>query len=425
MLRHWFMSTLFCLPGVALAGTVNIAAEPGALADALKTAEAGQVLRLGPGRHDGGLTLSVQVALDCAPGAEIVGPGAGSVLTLDAPGIHVFGCTISGSGSSGQDIDSGIKLTENAQGGLIEGNHLVGNLYGIDIHGAENAVVKGNIIEGRSASRMNDRGNGVHVWNAPGTVVTDNDISLGRDGIFVSSSTGNEFTNNRFHDLRFAVHYMYAHDSLVAGNVSAGNHLGFAVMYSDRVVLRDNLSLGDRDHGVMLNYTNESLIFGNRVEGGPEKCIFIYNAHKNRIEENWLQNCAFGIHFTAGSERNTITGNAFVANQTQVKYAGTKWVDWSEDGRGNYWSNYPAYDLDGDGIAEGQFRPNDAIDHILWTQPAARLLLGSPAVQLVRWSQSAFPSLLPGGVVDNAPLMRPTETYSPLWETQLNEHPGN
>jgi nitrous oxidase accessory protein len=45
------------------------------------------------------------------------------------------------------------------------------------------------------------------------------------------------------------------------------------------------------------------------------------------------------------------------------------------------------------------------MDHILWSQPAAKMLLGSPAVQLVRWSQAAFPATLPGGVLDSAPLM--------------------
>ena len=38
---------------------------------------------------------------------------------------------------------------------------------------------------------------------------------------------------------------------------------------------------------------------------------------------------------------------------------------------------------------------------------AAALLTGSPAVQLVRWSQSSFPATLPGGVTDSAPLMQP------------------
>jgi nitrous oxidase accessory protein len=47
------------------------------------------------------------------------------------------------------------------------------------------------------------------------------------------------------------------------------------------------------------------------------------------------------------------------------------------------------------------------MDQVLWTQPSAKLLLGSPAVQLVRWAQSEFPALLPGGIVDDRPLMKP------------------
>jgi nitrous oxidase accessory protein NosD len=49
------------------------------------------------------------------------------------------------------------------------------------------------------------------------------------------------------------------------------------------------------------------------------------------------------------------------------------------------------------------------VDQIVWTQPLAKLLLNSPAVQLLRWAQSQFPALYPGGVVDTAPLMRLVE----------------
>lgn len=207
---------------------------------------------------------------------------------------------------------------------------------------------------------------------------------------------------------------MYTNDGEVSGNVSIGNTLGFALMFSNRIVVRDNLSLADRTHGVMLNYANNAVVEGNLVRGGThEKCTFIYNAHKNRISGNRFEGCAIGIHFTAGSERNTIAGNAFVANRNQVKYVGTRHVEWSDGGSGNYWSDHAAFDLDGDGRADSPFRPNDLMDHILWSQPAAKLLLGSPAVQLVRWSQAAFPAILPGGVVDSAPLMRAVEIAVP------------
>jgi nitrous oxidase accessory protein len=85
---------------------------------------------------------------------------------------------------------------------------------------------------------------------------------------------------------------------------------------------------------------------------------------------------------------------------------GTRNLDWSEHGRGNYWSDDPAFDLNGDGIADTAYRPNDLVDQVVWRYPAAKLLLNSPAVQLVRWAQSAFPNLHPGGVIDSAPLMR-------------------
>src|SRR5690606_28201423 len=99
--------------------------------------------------------------------------------------------------------------------------------------------------------------------------------------------------------------------------------------------------------------------------------------------------------------------NAFVANRTQVKYVGTRFVDWGQNGRGNYWSDNAAFDLDGNGIADRPYRPNDVMDQVLWKLPAAKALVSSPAVQMVRWAQARFPALYPGGVVDTAPLMRP------------------
>lgn len=389
-----------------------------ALVKAMKTAKAGDILRLGPGTYLGPLTIMIPLTLEGTDGTTIKGNGRGSVITVMASDVTVRGVTIIGSGSSNNTLDSAVKLPKGWRGARIENNTMLGNLVGVDVHGAADALVANNIIIGRRDKRMNERGNGVYVWNAPGLVMQGNDIRYGRDGVFVNSSNHDIFRNNRFRDLRFAVHYMYTHNSVVSGNISIGNHLGFAVMFSDNVKVTNNVSLNDRDYGIMLNYTNNSQIMGNLVRDTKDRGIFVYNAQNNRITGNRLERCGIGIHFTAGSEHNNVSGNAFVGNRVQVKYVGSKWVDWSTNGRGNYWSNFAAYDLDGDGIAEGIFRPNDAVDRVLWTQPAARLLLGSPAVQLVRWSQSAFPALLPGGIVDRHPLMRPVVINIPDWEAE-------
>lgn len=391
----------------AMAERIDVPAGSGALQGALVRAVEGDELILAPGRHAGPVRIEIPLTLRGEPGAMIDAGGQGSVVTVDAPGVTVASLILTGSGRSHQDIDSGVLLTKKARGAQVLDNQIVGNLYGVDIHGARDARVAGNRITGLRLARMNDRGNGVYVWNAPGSVVEDNEIRYGRDGIFSNISKRNTYRNNVMRDLRFAIHYMYTNDSEIAGNVSIGNHLGFALMYSDRITARDNISIKDRDYGLMLNYTKSSDIFGNLVTKGAGKCAFIYNSHQNLLAENVFDGCDIGIHFTAGSERNTITGNAFVGNRTQVKYVGTRDVEWSFEGRGNFWSDHPSFDLDGDARADSAYRPNDLMDHILWSQPAAKLLLGAPAVQLVRWSQEQFPATLPGGVVDSYPLTEP------------------
>lgn len=386
----------------------TVAAASGELQRAIAQAAHGDMLLLAPGRHDGPVRLDKAIRIEGNGQAQIAGNGKGSVIVAVGDDIVIRGLTVSGSGNDHQPIDSGIFVAKGAKNVLVEENRIVGNLHGITVHGAHDTVVRGNTVIGRRDSRMNDRGNGIYVWNAPGTIIESNDVRYGRDGIFSNYSKKNIFRNNMFRDLRFAVHYMYTNDSEVTGNISIGNHLGYALMFSKNIKVTGNLSLKDRTHGIMLNYANSSIVRGNLVRGGThEKCTFIYNAHKNAILDNRFEGCGVGIHFTAGSERNTISGNAFIGNRHQVKYVGTKMVEWSTDGRGNYWSDHAAFDLDGNGRADTRFKPNDLMDHILWSQPAASLLLGSPAVQLVRWSQQAFPAIMPGGVVDSQPLTQP------------------
>lgn len=423
---------------VAMAASAAFAATPVApgqdVQAAVDATEPGGTVELLPGQHRGPVRLDRAVTLLGRDGAVLEGGGQGSVIVVTAEAAAVRNLSVRDSGSNHVDMDSGVFLARTARGAVVEGNRIEGNLFGVYVHGAPDSMVRGNTIVGRRDARTSERGNGVTVWNAPGARVEGNDVRYGRDGIFVVTSRQNVFAGNRFRDLRFAVHYMYTNDSEVRGNASIGNHVGYAIMYSQRLRVAGNLSDGDRDHGMLFNYANQSEISGNHVRGRnvtqrernapdaaedrehaalaspdhdgarPGKCVFIYNSNRNRFTGNRFEACGIGVHFTAGSEGNVITGNAFVANRTQVKYVGTRHLDWSRDGRGNYWSDNPAFDLNRDGIGDAAYRPNDLVDRVLWTAPRAKILLNSPAVQVLRWAQSQFPAILPGGVVDSHPL---------------------
>lgn len=446
-----FSLALILAAGASAAGIASCASAAEVIVTAqdnlqkmIDAASPGDVLRLATGVHHGPARIDKQIVLKGDEGAEVKGPGEGSVISVTAPNTVVHGLKVTGSGKVVSGPDAGIFLAQTATGTIVENNEVVGNLYGIYVRGAVNALVRGNRISGFQSGRSTQAGNGVTVWNAPGARVLDNDIQYGRDGIFVSASKRNIFNGNRFSNLRFAIHYMYTNDSEISGNVSTGNSVGYAMMYSHRLTMRNNLSDGDRDHGFLFNYANGSTIEGNKVlaqlqpasrwvnagvqQGdshgvptsadageqvsgkprlGPGKCVFIYNANQNSFRNNWFEGCEIGVHFTAGSERNEITGNAFVRNRSQVKYVGTRYLDWSVQGRGNYWSDNAAFDLNGDGIADSPYRPNGLVDRILWVAPQAKVLMNSPAVQVIRWAQAQFPALLPGGVVDTHPLMAP------------------
>lgn len=405
---------LFCLLALPVqAKVVPVAPGPDALTQAIAMASTGDTLQLAAGLY-GPATIDKPLTLE-GEGAIIDGGQKGTVLLVTADDVTIRGLTIQGSGHRDEEIDSGIKVPKGVARTVIEDCTLTDNMHGIDFHGSVDSVARRNHIEGRQDPHMVARGNGFYVWNAPGVVIEDNTVQYGRDGIFANASKKDIFRRNVFRDLRFAVHYMYTMDSVIEDNVSIGNHLGFAMMYSRRVKIAGNISLQDRDHGVMLNSTNDSDVTGNLVIGAA-KCTFLYDANKNLIAGNRFEGCGIGIHYTAGSARNAVTGNAFVANRTQVKYVGTRDLEWSFQGRGNFWSDLAAFDLNGDGYADQAFRPNDMMDHILWSQPAASLLTGSPAVQLIRWSQSNFPATLPGGILDSHPLMAPiTIALAPDW----------
>jgi nitrous oxidase accessory protein len=406
------MRLLVLLLGLVLAsplaaGERSVAPGAGSLATAIAEAAPGDVLTLTDGTYLGPVVIDRSLAIVGPRGAVVDGQGSGSVIEITAPDVRLAGFTVTGSGRVNQDLDAGVKIEKGADRARVEKLLVTGNMHGIDVHGGRDTVVTGNEIIGTDSPRMNERGNGIYVWNSPGTLLENNFIRFGRDGIFSNASSNSIYRGNVMRDLRFAVHFMYTRNTEVSGNISIGNHLGFAIMFSNQAKILNNLSLGDRDHGLMLNYANNADVTGNLVRGGTKKCLFIYNAHKNLIWDNRFEGCGIGIHFTAGSEKNALTGNAFIANREQVKYVGTRNMEWSHEGWGNFWSDHPAFDLNGDGIADGFFRPNDVMDQILWSQPAASLLIGSPAVQLVRWSQRDFPATLPGGVRDSAPLMRP------------------
>ncbi|WP_353172924.1 nitrous oxide reductase family maturation protein NosD [Paracandidimonas soli] len=381
------------------------------LQSTIAAAAPGDTLQLAAGEYPGNIVIDKPLTLQGPDdrAAVIIGERRGRTIWIQAPDVALRQLTVRHSGLSLPDMDAGIFLDKSAHQALIEHNDILDNLVGVYVWGPKNAIVRSNRIVGQTGLRVNERGNGVTIWNSPGSKIIGNDISEGRDGIYSNASRQNIFSGNTFTKVRYAVHYMYTDNSEVSDNISIGNEIAYALMFSRFLTVRNNIGMGNMNQGLQLNGTQQSTIENNVIDGG-EKAVFLYNSNFNRIAHNIFKNSDIGVHYTAGSQGNEITGNAFISNQNQVKYVGTRYLEWSVDGHGNYWSDHSAFDLDGNGIGDTAYRPNGIIDQVLWRAPSARLLLNSPAVSIVRWAQTQFPAILPGGIMDSAPLMAVPDT---------------
>ena len=419
--RWALIAALSAAPGAAPgAADWRVAPQGPPLMQVVAQAANGDRILLGAGIYRVQLRITKPLTLQGEGAAIIDGGGNGDVIRIAAPDVTIRQLDLRDSGHDLTNMNAVIFVEKDARNVRIEDNTLHSTAFGIWVDGSPGAHIADNRIEGDVRLRSQDRGNGIHLFNVTGAVVAGNEVWHTRDGIYIDTSNGNTLRGNHLHDLRYGIHYMYSHHNQVVDNRTDHTRTGYALMQSKYLTVVGNRSDHDENYGILMNYIVYSTLEGNivrnvrtgttpgtsaAIEGAEGKAIFIYNSQFNTIRDNVFADSGIGIHLTAGSEDNTVYGNAFVHNRVQVKYVATRSQEWSHDGRGNFWSDYLGWDANADGIGDRPYEPNDGIDRLLWKYPAAKVLMHSPAVETLHWVQSQFPVLRPQGVKDSFPLM--------------------
>lgn len=379
----------------------------------------GDMVKLSAGRYVGNFVMNHQLTLSGEEGAIIDADGQGNALLLKNSNITIENLVIENWGHNLTDENSGIYSATKAENITIKNNKLTGDGFGIWLHKINHAKVINNTVQGNINIRSADRGNGIQISSIENAHILANETSGVRDGIYVIASKNNVIEGNTMHHLRYGIHYMYSYDNSVINNTAYSTRAGYALMSSRRLIIKGNKTTDSEDYGFLLNFITESTFENNdikdvwtkpenKVLGRDGKGLFVYNSGYNTIKNNRVDTAEIGIHLTAGSENIKIYGNSFINNPVQVKYVSNKKQEWSFEGRGNYWSNYLGWDMNGDNIGDVIFEPNDGIDQLIWQYPEMKMIMDSPVVLILRWIQKEFPVLKPPGVKDSFPLMQPT-----------------
>jgi nitrous oxidase accessory protein len=325
--------------------------------------------------------------------------------------------------NSGADLNAqnaGIYIQPGAHRAAVRDCGLSYNLFGLWIEKAQDVRVERNTITGKRDLNSSQRGNGIQLYNTTGARITGNNIGFVRDALYVDVSHHAEFRGNKLHHSRYGTHYMNSYYNLWEDNDSFYNRGGLALMEVRDQVVRNNRTWGNSDHGIMLRTMQDSVVEGN-VIAGNNRGFFIYDVEYVKVLNNLVVDNHVGVHLSAGSTRNVVEGNDFISNREQVRYVGSKDEVWGRE-RGNHWSNYLGWDRNGDGVGDVRYEANDMVDRLTWRYPSIKLLMASPAVQALRLVAQQFPVLRVPSVVDPKPRMEPTHKDWSQWRDK--HYPG-
>ncbi len=381
-----------------------------------------------PGLHSGPITLNKPLQLIGQPGAGIRGNGSGNVITITANDVTVRGLRISGSGVRLDQDNAAVFVTGNHA--TIENNVIENSLHGVYLKKVRNCRVLGNRIRGKTtlltsskpieqtltagigelcetSLNENERGNGIHQWSCEHNLISGNEISDTRDGIYFSFTNHSRTENNRVHNVRYGLHYMYSDHNIFENNLFAQNAAGAAVMFSRDLVIRGNQFIdnrGSRAYGILFQ-SDESVRVENNVIRNNAVGLSFQQAVGFFVKANDVSNNYIGLRFYGNSDENSFTENRFTQNAHPVDADGAGTNNrWAVNGIGNFWGDQEVMDLNGDGIGELPHRELDLFGPLRRDLPEIAFLSGSPAVRLLRFANdhAALPGL--AAIEDPAPL---------------------
>lgn len=409
---HLILALAMTLAGACQAATLHVRAGDD-LTAAVRKAKAGDVLEIARGTYRANLVIDKPLTLRGVDRPTISGGNQGDTIRVTAPDVVIEGLIVRDSGDDLKDQNAGIYLYPGAHRAVVRRCDLTYNLFGLWIEKANDVLIEHNVITGKREYSSPQRGNGVQLYNTKGAKILNNNISFVRDALYVDVSHHALFKGNQLHHSRYGTHYMNSYYNLWEDNDTYYNRGGLALMEVREQTVRNNRAWGNSDHGIMLRTLQDSVIEGN-VVAGNSRGFFIYDVEYIKLNNNLVVDNTVGVHLAAGSKNNEVEGNDFISNREQVRYVGARDERWGAKS-GNHWSNYLGWDRDGDGVGDVPYEANDMVDRLTWRHPSVKLLLASPAVQALRLVGRQFPVLRVPSVVDPKPRMQPSNQQWSEW----------
>jgi nitrous oxidase accessory protein len=378
------------------------------LKEAVARAVDGDTILLTKGIYrEGNIVINKSIRLIGVNLPVLDGENKYEILTVSGTEIIIKGIHFRNTGYSGMNDLAAISLV-NASYAIIENNIIDQAFFAIHLANVNKSIVRNNKLDGARRTEQTS-GNGIHLWKCDSIIVTENEISNHRDGIYFEFVTHSFISlNNSHNNIRYGLHFMFSNHDVYVENIFRENGSGVAVMYSHHVSMLDNqfdFNWGPNAYGLLLKEISDGMISGNSF---TKNTVAILMESTNRMDvfQNELSENGWALRMQASCDANTIAYNNFHGNTFDVATNGSLML--SEFYR-NYWDKYEGYDLNKDRIGDQPYHPVSLYSMVIEQNPNALLLMRSFMVSLLDKAEKALPSLTPEHMVDAEPLMKKFE----------------
>lgn len=357
----------------------------------------------------GDLKVERPVTIRGRAGAVLEGSGAGTVVEIAAKDVALEDLTIRRSGHRHTAEDAGIKAT--GERVRLTRVRVEDSLFGISLSQCKACLIdRAHIVGYDDDTEL--RGDGVKLWEAHESVVRGTVIERSRD-LVVWYTRRAVLEDNVVKKSRYGSHFMYAHDAVVRRSHFESNVVGVFVMYSARVTVEANLLAGARGAaGVGLGFKDSDRVTvrGNWLVANTLG-VYFDNTPRVPTEPVTLEGNVIALNDVAlrlhSSERGvTVSGNDFHNDAVLVEVDGGGDA-LGVDVRGNRYSDYEGYDLDGDGTGDVPHEVKMLSSELTERRPALKFFHGTAAMGLVDAIAHAVPVFSSRRLLaDPAPLMQ-------------------
>ena len=326
------------------------------------------------------------------------------IFTVISDSVFISGIIFKNAGVSYLKENAAVRI-ENVKSCSVIDCKFYGNFFGVYIAASNDCLIKNNFIKSYGKSETSS-GNGIHLWNCSKIIISNNEISGHRDGIYLEFVKDALIEKNHSkNNLRYGLHFMFSDGCTYAENKFEYNGAGVAVMYTKNVIMKNNSfnnNWGPASYGLLLKDISESRIDKNMFLENTTG-VYLEGCSKSTFENNVFDKNGWAIKLMANSTNNTFSQNDFLSNTFDLSTNSQQNFNTFNK---NYYSKYTGYDLDKNGIGDVPYRPVKLYSIMVEQQKPALVLINSLFIELLDIAESVFPSLTPETLVDEQPILR-------------------